>query len=275
MSGDAANPGAFLPHGEAEAHEARAPRRVVPPPVVASRPQLPARDAHVRRDVGVVIVAAGRGTRVGGDELKQFRWVAGRPMLLHSVQAFMARPDVAMVVVVLPKSHAADPPPWLFQCDVDRLLVSVGGRERSESVANGLEDLPDEVETVLIHDAARPLVSDALIERVVVAARGGEAVVPALPVVDTVKEVNEDGHVVRTVDRTRLWRVQTPQGFPRDLIVRAHAEAHRARLAPTDDAGICEWLGIPVRIVRGSERALKVTEDADFARAEVLSLLPE
>src|SRR4051794_19056100 len=123
------------------------PRRHVPPPAITSRPGTEPRadEPGVTRDVGVVIVAAGQGTRVGGAELKQFRWVAGKPMLLHSVQTFMARPDVASVVVVLPKSHASDPPPWLFQCDIDRLLVSAGGRERSESVANGLEDLPDEV----------------------------------------------------------------------------------------------------------------------------------
>ena len=255
------------------------PRRVVPPPAVTARPgPEPRADAPgVVRDVGVVIVAAGKGTRAGGDgaELKQFRWIAGKPMLLHSVQTFMARPDVGSVVVVLPQSHASDPPPWLFQCDVDRLLVSVGGRERSESVANGLEDLPDEVITVLVHDAARPLVPDGMIDRVVESARSGRATVPALPVVDTLKEVDEHGWIVRTVDREHLWRVQTPQGFPRELIARAHAEARRARIAPTDDAGVCEWLGIPVHVVRGSERALKITDEADFARAEALSILPE
>jgi 2-C-methyl-D-erythritol 4-phosphate cytidylyltransferase len=252
------------------------PRRVVPPPAITSRPGAePRRDDGVVRDVGVVIVAAGRGTRVGGDELKQFRWVAGRPMLLHSVQSFMARPDVGLVVVVLPKSHASDPPPWLFQCDIDRLLVSVGGRERSESVANGLEDMSDEIGTVLVHDAARPLVPDDMIERVVAGARAGHAVVPALPVVDTLKEVADDGTVQRTVDRAKLWRVQTPQGFPRELIMRAHAEARRAGRTFTDDAGLCEWLGIPVHVVRGSERALKITDEADFARAEALSILQE
>jgi len=252
------------------------PRRVVPPPAITSRPGAERRlDDGTVRDVGVVIVAAGRGSRVGGEELKQFRWVAGRPMLLHSVQAFMARRDVALVVVVLPKSHAADPPPWLFQCDIDRLLVSVGGRERSESVANGLEDMPDEVRTVLVHDAARPLVPDDVIERVVEAARGGAAVVPALPVVDTLKQVGGDGTIERTVDRTSLWRVQTPQGFPRELIMRAHSEARRAGRTFTDDAGLCEWLDIPVRVVRGSERAMKITEEADFARAEALSILQE
>ncbi len=255
------------------------PTREVPFPTItgmARREPAPGALPAAQRDVGVVIVAAGSGTRVGGTELKQFRWVAGRPMLLHSVQTFMARPDVHTVVVVLPKSHAADPPPWLFQCDVDRLLVAVGGRERAESVANGLEDLPDEVTTVLVHDAARPLVDDALIGRVIDEARRGHGAVPALPVVDTLKEVDAEGRVVRTVDRARMWRAQTPQGFPRAALARAHAEARRDRRAAlTDDAALFEGTDFPVIVVRGSERALKVTDEADFARAEALSLLAD
>jgi 2-C-methyl-D-erythritol 4-phosphate cytidylyltransferase len=231
--------------------------------------------APTDRDVGVVIVAGGSGSRVGGVELKQFRWVAGKPMLLHSVQAFMARPDVALVVVVLPRAYAADPPPWLFQCDVDRLLVTEGGGARMESVANGLGDLPTTVNVVLVHDAARPLVDDATIDRVVAAARAGTAAIAALPVVDTLKEVDASGRIVRTVDRTRLWRAQTPQGFPRDVIVEAHVAARRDGATATDDAALCERLGLPVVVVRGSERALKVTEEGDFARAELLARLVE
>jgi 2-C-methyl-D-erythritol 4-phosphate cytidylyltransferase len=102
----------------------------------------------------VIIVAGGKGTRAGGDELKQFRWIAGKPMLLHSLQRFQQRDDVAIVIVVLPHEHVGDPPPWLFQCDTERLLLSVGGRERSDSVRNGLEDLPDDVGIVVVHDAA-------------------------------------------------------------------------------------------------------------------------
>lgn len=227
------------------------------------------------RDVGVVIVAAGTGSRTGSAELKQFRWVAGRPMLLHSLQAFMARPDVASVVCVLPRSHAGDPPPWIFQCDVERLLLSVGGRERHESVRNGLEDLPDEVRVVLVHDAARPLVTDDTIDRVIAAARTGQGAVAALPVADTLKEVDDDGRIVRTVDRARLWRAQTPQGFPREMIERAHGDAMRAKVGATDDAALCERLGFPVVVVRGSERAMKVTDEADFARAEAMYAVRE
>jgi 2-C-methyl-D-erythritol 4-phosphate cytidylyltransferase len=227
------------------------------------------------RDVGVVIVAGGSSTRTSGSELKQFRWVAGKPALLHSLQTFMARADVVSVVVVLPRAYAADPPPWIFQCDVDRLMISTGGRSRTESVSNGLEDLPDEATVVLVHDAARPLVSDDTIERVIAAVRAGRCAIAALPVIDTLKEVDEAGLIVRTVERERLWRAQTPQGFPREVIVRAHRDASTNHISATDDAALCERLGIPVSVVRGGERAMKLTEEADFARAEALFTLLE
>lgn len=228
------------------------------------------------RDVGVVIVAAGTGSRTTNEqgELKQFRWVAGKPMLLHAVHAFQRRRDVALVVCVLPRSHAGDPPPWLFQSDLDRLLVSVGGRDRGESVWNGLEDLPDEVSITVIHDAARPLVADDTIDAVIAEARRGNGAVAALPVVDTLKEADAGGQIVRTVDRAGLWRAQTPQAFPREMIERAYADAMRAGISATDDAALCERLGLPVVVVRGSERAMKITEETDFARAEALASLP-
>ena len=223
------------------------------------------------RDVGVIIVAAGSSTRTSGQELKQFRWIAGKPMLLHSLQTFMSRDDVVSVVCVLPREFVADPPPWIFQCDVDRLLISVGGRTRTESVRHGLEDLPNEAQIALVHDAARPLLDQPLIDRVIARVRDGVCVVPGLPVVDTVKEVDADGRVIRTVDRTRLWRVQTPQGFPRAAIERAHREAREANMSATDDAALCERIGLPVVMVPGSERAHKVTDERDFERLESLS----
>ncbi|HEY6089726.1 MAG TPA: 2-C-methyl-D-erythritol 4-phosphate cytidylyltransferase [Gemmatimonadaceae bacterium] len=229
----------------------------------------------MRRDVGVIIVAAGSGSRTGSNELKQFRWVAGKPMLLHSIQTFQARADVAMVVCVLPREHVGDPPPWIFQSDADRLLLSVGGRERSESVANGLEDLPSECEIVVIHDAARPLVTTETIGRVIDEARKGHGAVAALPVTDTLKRAETSGRIIETVDRFELWRAQTPQGFPRKAIERAHREAREAGRIATDDAALCEQIGLPVVVVRGSERALKITEENDFALAEALSIFRE
>jgi 2-C-methyl-D-erythritol 4-phosphate cytidylyltransferase len=229
----------------------------------------------VKRDVGVILVAGGKGTRTVGSELKQFRWVAGKPMLLHGLQLFQQREDVGMVVVVLPHEHVGDPPPWLFQCDTERLLLSVGGRERSDSVRNGLEDLPQEAEIVVVHDAARPLATMQMFDAVVREARAGHAAAPALPVVDTLKRIDHSGAVTETVDRTGLVRIQTPQAFPRAMLERAHEAAFSDHIFATDDAALCERLGFRVVTVPGDERAVKITTEADFARADALSILRE
>ena len=229
----------------------------------------------MKQDVGVVIVAGGKGVRTGGDELKQFRWVAGKPMVLHSVQLFQERPDVAMVVVVLPHAYAGDPPAWLFQSDTERLLLSVGGRERIDSVRNGLEDLPEDVEIVVIHDAARPLVTAKMIDDVISEARKGHAAAPGLAVVDTLKRIDDSGVIVETVDRTGLVRIQTPQAFPHAMLRQAHSEAIASGVTATDDAALCERLGMKVVVVPGSERGIKITTEEDFARAEALSILRE
>lgn len=226
-------------------------------------------------DVGVIIVAAGQGSRTGTSELKQFRWIAGKPMLLHSIHAFERRADVAQIVAVLPRSHAGDPPPWIFQSDLERLLVSVGGAERGDSVWSGIEDLEDDVRIVVVHDAARPLVTDDTIDRVIAAARQGVGAVAALPVADTLKEVDEQQRVVRTVDRERFWRVQTPQAFPREVLEEAYRVAVRDRRYATDDAALVERIGHPVVVVRGAERGMKVTDARDFALLEALATSEE
>jgi len=128
---------------------------------------------------------------------------------------------------------------------------------------------------VLIHDAARPLVPPAVIGRVITEARKGHGAIAALPVVDTLKQVDEHGFISGTVPRDGLWRAQTPQGFPRDMIERAYREARAANVSATDDAALCERLGLPVAVVRGSERAMKVTDEGDFARAEAMFPIAE
>lgn len=231
--------------------------------------------SDVVQDVGVVIVAGGSGSRTGTEELKQFRWVAGKPMLLHTVQLFQQRADVCMVVAVLPKRYAGDPPPWLFQSDIERLLIGVGGNERGSSVRSGLDDLPSTARIVVIHDAARPLVLEETVDAVIAAARNGTGAVAALPQTDTLKRVAENGRIVETVERTGLWRAQTPQAFPRDMIDEVTRRANREGITATDDAALCEHFGYPVVIIPGSERAMKITTEADFARAEAMSMLTQ
>jgi 2-C-methyl-D-erythritol 4-phosphate cytidylyltransferase len=212
-------------------------------------------------DVGVIIVAAGTGSRTSSEELKQFRWVAGQPMLLHSVRLFQQRQDVGMVVCVLPRDRAGDPPPWLLQADLDRLLISAGGPTRGDSVANGLEDLPENLPIIVVHDAARPLVPGHVVDRVIAEARKGRAAVAALPVSDTLKRADAAGRVIETVSRDGLWRAQTPQAFPREQLLRAYREARTQGLEATDDAALCERIGLPVVLVAGSELSMKITND--------------
>lgn len=227
------------------------------------------------RDVGVIIAAGGSGSRTGSAELKQFRWIAGKPMLLHSVQRLQQRADVAMVVCVLPREYVADPPPWIFQCDTDRLLLSIGGKERQDSVRNGLEDIPAECGIILVHDAARPFFTDAMVDAAVAAAREGKCAVPVLPVPDTMKSLDAHRRITATVDRKNLFRAQTPQAFPREKLEQAHLAARKDGYVATDDAELCERNGFECVGVPGSERAIKVTTESDFALADALSILRE
>lgn len=212
--------------------------------------------------VAAVVVAAGRGERFGGGKPKQFVELAGEPVAARACRPFLEEPGVGGVVLVLPSDVAEAPPAWVARLDVH---VVAGGESRRESVLRGLASLDETVGTVLVHDGVRPLVTGALVRRVL-SATGSGAVVPVLPVRDTVKEV-EDDRVVRTLDRSRLRLVQTPQGFAREALARAHREVEPAERA-TDDAALLEAAGVAVRTVPGEEGNLKITTPEDLARAE-------
>lgn len=221
------------------------------------------------RDVGVVIVAAGQGTRAGGEVPKQFRLIGGVPMVLRALRPFTAHPEVAAVSLVLPAADAAAPPAWLRELAGGMLALVAGGAERRDSVRAGLRALPSGCRTVLVHDGARPFVARPLIDAVLARAREGVGAVPAMRVSDSLKEADTDGCVVRTVPRHQLWRAQTPQGFPRELLERAYAEAGAAEA--TDDATLVERVGGEVYLVPGSSRNIKVTTPEDLQMAELLA----
>jgi 2-C-methyl-D-erythritol 4-phosphate cytidylyltransferase / 2-C-methyl-D-erythritol 2,4-cyclodiphosphate synthase len=213
-----------------------------------------------------VIVAAGRGARFGGALPKQYLPLGGRTILRHAVGAFAAHPRIAGVQVVIRDEDRA-----VFQEAMAGLAVMPpvpGGAERQDSVRLGLEALaPHGPARVLIHDGARPFPGAALIDRVIDALDRAPAAIPALPLGDTVKRV-EDGLIRETVDRTGLWRAQTPQGFHFPAILAAHRAASGRIL--TDDAAVAEAAGIAPIIVAGSDDNLKVTTAADLAAAERL-----
>jgi 2-C-methyl-D-erythritol 4-phosphate cytidylyltransferase len=223
------------------------------------------------RDVGVVVVAAGRGARLGGETPKQYQPIGGVPMVLRAVRAFTTHPDVAQVALVLPLADAESPPPFLRGVAGAGLLVVAGGAERADSVAAGLRVLDAACTIVLVHDAARPFVERGVIDGVIAHARSGVGAVAAIRVMDTLKQAaaEDPTRIDRTVPRDNLWRAQTPQGFPRAVLERAHAAAD-ARSA-TDDAALVERTGVAVRLVPDSPINMKVTTAEDLALAELLA----
>ncbi|HEX7089045.1 MAG TPA: 2-C-methyl-D-erythritol 4-phosphate cytidylyltransferase [Longimicrobiales bacterium] len=217
--------------------------------------------------VAAVLPAAGAGRRMGGVR-KPFLDVAGEPMLLHAVRPFLAHRAVEWVIVVLAPEDASRPPAWLTGLD-PRVRVVAGGAERGDSVRLGLEAVPEEADIVLIHDAARPLVTVAEVERAAAAAARGVGAVVAVPVVDTLKQADGRGHVIGTREREGLWHAQTPQAFPRAMIMEAHRRAARDGITATDDAALVERYGGDVVLIEGSRANIKVTtpQDLELARA--------
>ncbi|MFF5178795.1 2-C-methyl-D-erythritol 4-phosphate cytidylyltransferase [Micromonospora sp. NPDC000316] len=219
-----------------------------------------------RGDVAVLVPAAGAGVRLGPGRPKALRLLAGEPLLVHAVRRLAAAASVHTIVVAAPSAEVAAVRELL--APVAPVIVVPGGAERQASVAAALAAVPEGPTIVLVHDAARALTPPELVESVAAAVRGGrDAVIPVLPVVDTIKEVGAGEVVLGTVDRAALRAVQTPQGFRRAVLIAAHAAAGDAL---TDDAGLVEKQGVTVSCVPGSEYALKITRPFDLALAEHL-----
>jgi 2-C-methyl-D-erythritol 4-phosphate cytidylyltransferase/2-C-methyl-D-erythritol 2,4-cyclodiphosphate synthase len=213
-----------------------------------------------------VIVAAGRGLRAGGPVAKQYRDLAGQPVVRHSLRRFSQHPAIDLVQSVI---HPQDQALFDNAATGLTLLAPVsGGATRQESVRAGLEALaPHKPEVVLIHDAARAFASAALLDRAVAAARATGAAVPALPVVDTIKTVDSGNRITATLERAALRMIQTPQAFRFDAILDAHRRAAKAgRSDFTDDAAVAEWAGLTVSVFDGDPANLKLTNPEDFAR---------
>ena len=220
--------------------------------------------------IAAVIVAAGRGVRAGAHMPKQFRPIGGAPMIRRSLQMLVEHPEVGAIQPVIHPEDVA-----LFQAsaaELDVLSPVFGGATRQASVRAGLEALavcmPD---IVLIHDAARPFASAGLVSRAILAAEKTGAAIPALPVTDTVKTVDSEGLVGKTIDRNTLRLIQTPQSFAYPALLDAHRRAAaQGREDFTDDAALAEWSGMKVSVFAGEPGNIKITEPEDFARAEAL-----
>lgn len=214
-----------------------------------------------------LVPAAGRGERLGAGVPKALRPIGGTPMLVHAVHALAQSRNVDLVVIAAPE-EAVESVRALFLEDLGaEILVVSGGETRQASVARALLGLPEDVDVVLVHDAARPFVPSEVVSAVVAEVRSGRpAVIPALAVTDTIKQVNDQELVVGTPARSALRAVQTPQGFDRAVLQAAHAAADED--AATDDAGLVERQGVGVHVIPGHEEAFKVTRPIDLLLAE-------
>jgi 2-C-methyl-D-erythritol 4-phosphate cytidylyltransferase len=215
-------------------------------------------------EAAVVIVAAGSSRRMGGVD-KLLAPLAGRPVLAHSIATFAGHPSVGAMVVVASETNQAEIEELVGEV-APAARVVLGGARRRDSVRAGLGALP-RCEYVLVHDGARPLVTTAMIDAALAGAREKDAAICAVQVADTVKQVDNYGFSRRTMDRDGLMLAQTPQAFRLELLLRAHA-AYADDV--TDDAMLIELMGLPVRIVAGSTRNLKVTTPDDLVLAEAL-----
>lgn len=220
-----------------------------------------------------IVLAAGEGRRIGGEVPKAYLSIAGRPLVLRTLDRVFSSQAVKNVVLVVAAAELArcetilraDPAlqnrPWFLQ---------VGGATRQQSAQRGLEKVSSDTEIVIIHDGARPFVSSHLIDRCVEAAVIQGAVVPGLPARDTIKVVSEDHWIRSTPERGTLWEIQTPQVFRRDLIVAAHDRAEREGAEATDDAMLVERIGEPVFVLDGERTNFKITVPEDVWLAETL-----
>ena len=222
--------------------------------------------------ISAIIVAAGRGNRIGGELPKQFQRIDGKPLLYHTLNKFERCTSIEEIVVVASKEWMAH----VSQDVVDRYdlrkvnKIVPGGERRQESVYSGLKAL-EGVEIVLIHDGVRPLISISKIEETIAACQKYGAAILAIPPKDTVK-MGKNGFVTSTLDRDSLWSVQTPQAFKYDLILKAHEKAIEEGKSYTDDAALVENLDHPIKIVEGEAVNFKITVPFDLKLAESIIL---
>lgn len=217
---------------------------------------------------GVVIPAAGVGRRMGGAG-KALLELAGRPLLAHALQPFLDDERVVAIRVAMDPLIAAAPPGWLTEMD-DRIAVVAGGSERGESVSLAVDALPADIDVIVVHDAARPLVSSTLVALCIDEAARGRSVVVGVPLTDTVHETSDDGRIVRTPARDRLWQAQTPQAFPAAVLRDSYRQAAQADVVETDDAALVARFAGPVHVIEGERSNIKITVSSDMVVAEAL-----
>jgi 2-C-methyl-D-erythritol 4-phosphate cytidylyltransferase len=221
--------------------------------------------------VTAVIVAAGQGTRMGPGIDKLFLEVANRPIIAHTWAAFDSAPEIDHIVLVIRPDLQPDFERLAQQCGFKKAVTyAAGGAERQNSVWNGLLRVPPQTEMIAIQDGARPCTTHQIISECIAAAREVGASVAAQRVTDTLKEAGENGLIRRHLDRSKLWAVQTPQVFRKEIITRALEEAFKNQALFTDDTAACDFIGQPVKLVESTTPNPKATSPADLPYLELL-----
>ncbi len=220
--------------------------------------------------ITALIPAAGMGRRMGQKVAKQFLPLGDRPMLAHTLLALQRASEIDEIIPILSKEDmelCLRDIIELYHITKVRTLV-VGGKERQDSVMNGLEKIDRDASVVLVHDGVRPFVTPEMIREIVELARKGASVVVGVPLKDTIKEVDDKGLVRNTLERSRLWAIQTPQTFPLKVLRHAYEESYKHRIFGTDDAMLVERAGNNVRVIMGSYENIKITTPEDLILAE-------
>lgn len=221
-------------------------------------------------NVIALIPAAGTGRRMGADKNKQYLEVGGRPILVHTLEVFDRCDAISEVYLIVPEDDCA------FACEIidnmrfsKNIRVIPGGKERQDSVRNGLNSIYN-CDMVMVHDGVRPFVTEEIINRSIEETSKYGATTVAVPAKDTIKSVDEDGIVVKTLERKKLWQIQTPQTFKYEIIKEAFDRAYTDGFYGTDDAALVERLGYKVKIVEGSYQNIKITTPEDLIIAEAI-----
>ncbi|HUK57274.1 MAG TPA: 2-C-methyl-D-erythritol 4-phosphate cytidylyltransferase [Nitrospiria bacterium] len=220
--------------------------------------------------VAAVIPAAGSGRRMGRSTPKQFLLLDGVPILVHTLKVFEASPLIHEVCLVVPQGHVEQCREELLEpYGLKKVTRTVsGGATRQDSVYRALSAISAEAVRVVVHDGVRPFLSPELLKRVIHASEKGQGAIAALQIKDTPKYVHEDGRVERTPDRTRMYLAQTPQVFPKNILIEAYSKAYVDGIVSTDDSSLVERLGYPVQVVEGTWDNIKITTMDDLALAE-------
>lgn len=218
-----------------------------------------------------IVVAAGSGKRMGLETKKQYLLLGGKPLFIHTLEIMEKQKKITEIILVVPAADLDFCKKIIKDYSIKKIshIVS-GGDARGASVYNGLQAVSKDSEFVVVHDGARPFLSQQVLEKVIEAAMAEGAAIAGVPVKDTIKQINTNGLVEKTLERSFLWSVQTPQAFRRELLLECYEKALKDKLQGTDDAYILEVYGYPVKMVPGDYRNMKITTKEDLEYAEYL-----